>query len=117
MAGGGGVIRDSRCCLKLGYFDYFGHQTSLEAETQALLCGLKHAASLHCTYLWIELDSLLLVNMLTKNYSIPWNIWYYISSIKRLLQGFVFFITHIYREGNKLADGLANVAVDTQESS
>lgn len=37
--------------------------------------------------------------------------------IRDFLQGFLFFITHTYREGNQLADELANEAVDTQTNS
>lgn len=111
---GGGVIRDNRGKLKLGFFEYFGHLTSLEAETCTLLSGLQHAVTLDVCFLWVELDSLLLVNMLKGFVAVPWRLHYYVATIKNIMQRLVFFVSHVYREGNQLADGLANTAVDTQ---
>src|SRR5438270_277846 len=88
-AGGGGVLRDSRSCLKLGYFEYFGVQTSLEAEVRAVSLGLQHLLGMNITFLWLELDTLILVHILKGEWAVPWNIQYYVNTIKRELEKYV----------------------------
>lgn len=52
--------------------------------------------------------------MLKNSIEIPWRIYYYVAAVREILQNLVFFVTHTYREGNQMADGLANFAMDNQ---
>src|SRR3954465_1220685 len=52
-----GKGRHSNGRLRLGFYEYFGKPTLVEAEMTALLCGLRYAISLGGSLLWIELDS------------------------------------------------------------
>ncbi|CAK9159018.1 unnamed protein product [Ilex paraguariensis] len=65
----------------------------------------------------IDCDSLILVNMLLVKCSCAWPYLSSLSQIKELLRGVDFQIRQVYREANGVADGLANQAVRTKNSS
>jgi len=63
-------------------------------------------------YLWLETDSALVVNAFKNNSSIPWqlrNRWNNCLIISRRMN---FLVTHVYREGNRCADALANFGLN-----
>lgn len=67
------------------------------------------------SHLWIEMDSALLVHILQEISDIPWNIYYMVMNIKRLAKSFVSVqISHIFCEGNHVADILAKWEVEHQ---
>lgn len=51
-------------------------------------------------------------NVIERKWSIPWGIMEYVEEIQRLMRICDAKVTHIYREGNKLADHLANYSLD-----
>lgn len=108
----GGVCRSFNSKIRFAYYEFYGIKTSLEAELLGLLSGLKHPADIIVEAVWIELDSLCLVQILNGKCSCPWQLHYYIQAIKDYLQQYEYRISHIYRKGNSMADGLANEAVD-----
>jgi ribonuclease HI len=65
---------------------------------------------------WIEFDSQLVI-LASKSISVvPWNLrnrWY---NCKVRLRNMRFFVSHIYREGNVYADGLANLGLTLPSS-
>ncbi|KAL5729952.1 hypothetical protein ACHQM5_002839 [Ranunculus cassubicifolius] len=61
--------------------------------------------------LWVETDSeVLLAKVKSKACDVPFFIRNRWDKALRQLEGRHFFITHIFREGNQAADGLANFA-------
>lgn len=86
----------------MGYYNFFGTTTSLEAESKTVHVGLRLMARVPISFLWLELDSLILVQILKNIWSVPWNLCYYAAAIKEELSRYVIIISHIYREGDEL---------------
>ncbi|KAL2470317.1 Heat shock 70 kDa protein 17-like [Abeliophyllum distichum] len=84
---------------------------SLEAELRAILDGIILAQRLGLSVLWVESDSTLAIHCITKGGG-PWHIQATIRHIRHLLTLDRDTITHIYREGNQVADLLASEGWD-----
>lgn len=79
-----------------------------------MLDGLQLAKGRAILSLWLEVDSLLLVNMLQGLCEVPWHIHYIFKEIKAFLPPKLRHThTHIYREGNQGEDFMANMGINT----
>lgn len=108
-AGSGGLIRDYNGNFIVGFTTYLGIKSSVYAETKATWEGLKLAQQLGLASIWLESESELLVKILNGQIDPPWGISYIFDEVMNLIKGFnACLISHIYREGNSPADGLAN---------
>jgi ribonuclease HI len=77
--------------------------------------AIEIAASMDWLNLWLETDSTLVVQAFKSSSLVPWrlrNRWFN-SSI--LIRGMNLVVSHIYREGNSCADGLANLGHNLHE--
>lgn len=111
----GGFCRSSVVNIVFSFYEYYGVQSSLVAKTRAVLSGLKYLSSfpIFCT---VTRASLSLVQILRGEALCPWYLQCFIQSIRELHDQYAHFIYHIYCEGNFVIDGLANKAVDQQDS-
>ena len=114
-AGIGVVIFDEKEENILGkYKKYIGETTNNQAEYQAVVLGLQKAKELKTQEVEVRLDSELVCKQLKGEYKLK-NPEFHASFIKiwNLRQNFkkINFV-HIRRELNKLADKLANEAMD-----
>lgn len=109
-AGGGGIIRDHRGVFVSAFAASFGHCSAFMAEVKALSKGLELAKSLHIKKLLVQMDNLACVQALL-NRTISR------SECTHLLQDcltriecpeWTVKLLHVYREGNRAADWLAN---------
>ena len=91
-----------------------GIATNNEAEYQALIDGLNFCIDNSIREIDVFLDSNLVVEQVNKNYKVKAeNLKVLISKVDELIQEFNFIeINHVYREENKRADQLANMALD-----
>lgn len=94
-----------------------GSTMAIVAETKACYLGLKEVVNMRPTHLHLEMDSTTLVHWLTSplstEFAYPWQLYHLITDIHKLLRQIQNVrITHIYREGNKAADALANRGAD-----
>ncbi|XP_057803295.1 uncharacterized protein LOC131018600 [Salvia miltiorrhiza] len=108
----GGVIRDSSHVL--GYFHFSaGRGWAFEAELLALVIALEQTVFHGWSHVWIETDCTYLVDLFrSRSDTVPWR---FLSRWRKVLASIVNFhiiITHIYREGNRVADCLASSVVD-----
>ncbi|PKU78245.1 hypothetical protein MA16_Dca018045 [Dendrobium catenatum] len=78
------------------------------AELNALLLGLELCLKLGFNWVWIEVDSLFLVQTIRDGFTGSAQNFYIIRKIKNLLNLMNFDISHIFREGNICADWLVN---------
>ena len=96
-----------RCCK------YLGETTNNVAEYEALLMGLKYAQKEKLKHLTIYADSELMVKQVRGEYRVKnkrLNILY--QQVMELLPFFDYRMVHVRRERNKIADLLANEAID-----
>ena len=91
-----------------------GIATNNEAEYQALIDGLNFCIDNSIKEIDVFLDSNLVVEQVNKNFKVKaGNLKVLNSKVDELIQEFNFIeINHVYREENKRADQLANMALD-----
>ncbi|WMV60306.1 hypothetical protein MTR67_053691 [Solanum verrucosum] len=86
--------------------------TSTVAEAKAVLEASKHCKQQNHNQVIMQTDSMLMNKVLTGEWAIPWNIADTVEEIKACLEGKQLNFQHIMREGNQLADYLANKAIE-----
>jgi ribonuclease HI len=100
ISGCGGIFRNASADALLCFAEPLGIKSSYTAE----LCGLMRN-------IWFETDSSLVLLASKNPDNVPWelrNRWKNAMLLTRLRN---FMVTHIFREGNQVADSLANHAL------
>ncbi|XP_073051335.1 uncharacterized protein [Primulina eburnea] len=105
----GGVVRDSSGRVALSFSEFIGVGTNVRAELWAVWRGLLLFSDLSLFPLWIETDSLISIQIIRYR-QCQWRFDHIVSRIHCLLRGRSVHMTHIFREGNSVADALATVA-------
>ncbi|XP_022856515.1 uncharacterized protein LOC111377621 [Olea europaea var. sylvestris] len=85
----------------------------MAAELRAILDGLLLARGLGISTIWIEVDSMLAIHCITKGGG-PWTIQGILRQIRDVIRLDRDTVSHIYREGNQVADSLASEGWDHQ---
>ena len=118
QAGCGAVLYDETGALIEELFSYLGSTTNNVAEYQGLLMGLKAALKWGVKKIHIQSDSELLVRQLNGVYKVKnENLKVLYKKALDLLGQFdAFGVTHVRREFNRVADRLANQAIDEAPS-
>ncbi|KAI3473655.1 hypothetical protein Pfo_031429 [Paulownia fortunei] len=114
--GAGGIIRDHLGDHILAFQDFIRPASSIFSELYTLNRGLQLALIRGITHLWIEIDALVVIHILRSSTLGHWRLQQLLVDIKNVLHHMTTSITHIYREGNRVVDFLANVACDTTSS-
>ncbi|KAG2666238.1 hypothetical protein I3760_15G047900 [Carya illinoinensis] len=107
QSGAGGVIRDTSGHLCIAYSMDLGQGSNNYAELKGLLEGVRRCCRYGFLQVYIEVDSQLLVNWVTKG---ACNIWYledFWDELRVCLACLDYRLTHVFREGNAVADFLA----------
>ena len=91
-----------------------GIATNNEAEYQSLIDGLNYCVDNSIKEIEVFLDSNLVVEQVNENFKVKAaNLKVLNSKVKELIEEFKLIkINHVYREDNKRADQLANMALD-----
>jgi ribonuclease HI len=122
--GYGVVIRGSEGEVLDMEAGYLGETTNNVAELTGLLRGLQRATAKGHHKIFLEGDSQVIIRLITKilhgcdpdRISPSWRLHSLLTDLTKHLQPHLSIITsHVKREANKVADQLANVAVDTGE--
>ena len=80
-----------------------------EAELARLIKALELAQSNHWFLLWIEADSIYLVEVVrNRSRDVPWRFRAAWMRSLEFLESVLFQISHVHREGNQLADCLTS---------
>lgn len=113
-AGCGAVIRDAKGAVVQELSRYLGHATNNVAEYEALLIGLEALLKSGKKQIRVQSDSQLLVRQLNGEYRVKdeklKTLFERATSLLRQFERYR--ILHVPREENKLADRLANKAID-----
>lgn len=109
-AAAGIIIRNSSGeVIKATAFS-LGSAPSFVSEAVALHLGIQAAIRLGIMNLIVEGDNLLVINAVQKLWKSPWKIDHIIKDVQALLHHFSeITFRHIYREGNRAADWIANM--------
>ncbi|CAA7018667.1 unnamed protein product [Microthlaspi erraticum] len=111
LAAAGGVLRDGNGRWYGGFSLHIGRCTAPLAELWGVYYGLVMAWEKKITKLEVEVDSELVVGILKQGIAAS----HPLSFLARMCHGFLLKdwevrISHVFREANRVADGLANLA-------
>ncbi|KAH0669679.1 hypothetical protein KY289_024172 [Solanum tuberosum] len=90
--------------------------TNTEAEVHAIKEALEFYLTLHVQGITMKTYSLTLKRMIEKQWKVPWELIEIIEDIRVKLQLLQGNIIHIFREGNTVADALANEVIEEQNT-
>ena len=92
-----------------------GIATNNEAEYQALIDGLNYCIDNSINEVDVFLDSKLVIEQVNKNFKVKAkNLKEFNIQVENLIKEFKYIeFNHVYREDNKRADQLANMALDS----
>ncbi|XP_077217986.1 uncharacterized protein LOC143852487 [Tasmannia lanceolata] len=109
-SGGGGVMRDAKAKVIFAFAFFYGTSTNMVAEARALLDGLRLCKAFGFKNFVVESDSKVLMDFISKKGSHPWSISFFWPEIIDLMDFLGPHHQHQFREGNQVADALANEA-------
>ncbi|KAI3465658.1 hypothetical protein Pfo_022321 [Paulownia fortunei] len=117
LAGIGGIVRDEFENLVNAFLVFVGETTNMVAEIQALAFGLQRCFERGYHRIWIESDSMAALQLIQHSSKGHWKLEHFLAIIISCLQCMEIRFSYIYREGNKVADALANLACDEKSDS
>lgn len=107
-AGFGGIFRGARPSF-LGAFSCKADVLSaIEVEILAVIEAVRVAWNKHWSNLWLETDSSLVVHYFKAPHLVPWRFKTSWANCLHIVRKLNFRVSHVYREGNSVADVLAN---------
>ena len=117
LSGAGAVIYKNGTEIWSSY-KFVGYKTNNQAEYSALILGLQGALTLGITCLSVLGDSLLVINQVNNIYKIKSESLHALYKEAQSLKTEFEFIefNHVYRENNKRADELSNIALIDPEN-
>lgn len=113
LAACGGLFRNSSSVFIGGFAVNLGITTALCSELIAAMLAIEIAHKKGYLSLWLETDSKLVFLAFKSSKIIPWHLQNRWSNCIHLISSMNFHVSHIYREGNKCADHLANLGLST----
>lgn len=111
QAGYGGLLRDEASTWVWGYYGYLGHCSAVEAELWAIYRGLTILFQKSTLNVVIETDAAQAIDLLHSGPSHNSPFRALIEDTKFLLKRCNCSLRHTLREGNRVADRLANLGV------
>ncbi|KAK4716640.1 hypothetical protein R3W88_014978 [Solanum pinnatisectum] len=88
----------------------------MEVEIYAIKEVVEFCINQHIWGIIMETDSLTFKKIIEKQWKVPWELIEIIEEIRIKLQSLQGKITHILREGNIVADSLANEVIEAQNT-
>ena len=110
----GGVLRDHKGEIVVAFSAGFEGGSGLEAEVSALLLGVRMAKQ-HGSRLWIEADAEVLVRWIATEQLGAAEVCTDLARVRKELENVEWKVSHIFREGNKAADFLAGLGLQSGE--
>lgn len=104
----GGIFRNSEANCMGCFSEPLGVSTSFIAEMNGVMRAIEIAKEKQRLNLWVKTDSSLVVHSFNSNTLVPWHIRNRWNNILVIIRSMNCIVTHIYREGNQVADSLAN---------
>ena len=112
FAGLGGIIRDENGRFLAAFQNFLPNLSIFEAELQAVVSGLTLAIATGHTHIIVESDSRGIIDLINNQSNhVNWKWWKYLYSLATMSTGLNVTYKHICREGNSVADALADEAI------
>ncbi|CAJ2628490.1 unnamed protein product [Trifolium pratense] len=99
---------ESLCC----FAENIGLKSAFMAELCGAMTAIEIANSRNWNNLWLETDSTLVVMAFKSSELVPWELSNRWMNCNLLTRNMNFVVSHVYREGNQCADGLANIGLN-----
>lgn len=117
-AGGGGILRDNRGNFLRGFSANLGTCTAYKAELLAAEKGLEMALEVGVQKLILQMDNKACIESLLNPDYHGGECFHILNNCRRIINSFGcnFNSFHCFREGNRVADRLANIGVGLRES-
>ena len=109
----GGVFRNSSSNFLGAFAVNLGTSNALCSEIIGAMLAIEIAHRMNWRYLWLETDSMLVSLAFKSSKVVPWHLQNRWNNCIHLISSMHFFVTHIYREGNKCVDILASIGLST----
>ncbi|XP_019430034.1 PREDICTED: uncharacterized protein LOC109337509 [Lupinus angustifolius] len=116
-SGGGGIFRNHNGLFLARFANYLGIQNALYAELHSAIKAVDLACKNGWVRLWLECDSMLLLDIFNGKSKPPWNLTNEWLKCNQKIQLLDFRISHIYREGNSCADKLASFGLESKRNT
>ena len=108
----GGIFRNYRGFSKGAFSKFIGIHNAFEAELLAFMQAIEIAWEKNWRKLWVEMDSKAVVNcVMDHQFKPPWCVLTQWANCKAKMSQMQLHITHIYREGNQVADYLSKMGI------
>lgn len=106
--GGGGILRDHFGHMVMAFAEFYGQESNNVAEAKAIHTRIQWCNWNNYIHSIIESDSLIIINMIKKEVNLSWKLKDIIEQIWDSNISGNFKFQHCLREGNMVADFLAN---------
>lgn len=112
-AGGGGLIRDHLGTLHYAFSANYGHCSAFRAELKAVEMGLELAIRMGISKVMLQMDNQAAILALQGSDDYGGECAHIVQHCRNLIinNSWEVLLRHVYREGNRAADWLANVGV------
>ncbi|XP_043720732.1 uncharacterized protein LOC122668203 [Telopea speciosissima] len=117
VGGGGGIIRNTEGRVIAAFANFYGECTNSIANLRVLRDGLKLCESLGIKDFHVNSDSAATVQCIAKRKCEFWKGWYWFQEVLGLINFLKPMISFTYREGNRAAGFLANLACDSKKDT
>ncbi|KAL0442005.1 UNVERIFIED_CONTAM: putative ribonuclease H protein [Sesamum radiatum] len=114
VAGAGGIIRNHLGQTVLAFQEHLGLISNTATELKAIYRGVKLCIDSNIRKIWVETDANVALKLISSPSQGPWHFQNLLQQIRNLLSQTEFKISHIFREGNQVADYFANQAFFNQ---
>ncbi|XP_060190462.1 uncharacterized protein LOC132619635 [Lycium barbarum] len=108
----GFCLRDAEGNLLYAQAEEIGYATNIEAEIVAILEALRYCKQQGLHNIIFQTDSQTIQKILSEEWKPPWNITGWVEEVEEYKRDLDVIFNHTLREANKLADALANFALD-----
>ncbi|XP_019451753.1 PREDICTED: uncharacterized protein LOC109353847 [Lupinus angustifolius] len=116
-AGGGGIFRDHNADFIYAFANFLNVHNAIHAELHSAMKAVDIAFKKGWHNLWLESDSMLVLDIFSGNSKAPWKLSNDWQICKSKIAQMNFKISHIYREGNVCADKLASYDISSHTNS
>ncbi|KAL6558442.1 hypothetical protein OROMI_018792 [Orobanche minor] len=114
-AAAGGIIRDHVGKPLIMFSEFLGVRTNNFAKLHAIWRGLEFCIDNHFNKVWVEVDSKIALSLIEHSTTSHWQLQSIISKIRDFRDSIEIRFSHIFREGNAVADWLANHGCDRKD--